>query len=223
MASWQSVWSATSRGQGAGKSITVNSENPTMKSGLAARAQRYFTDAGRAFERGPVELSVAVAVAIAFSYAVEADGDAFMRWVEVAICGALIVCGAWAATTLHALGVLSVPRRWAVTLGVALLVGVYGTWVLDLERAAEAWRAAMLIGAALLCVLVLPWAGRLPATPATDASTSDDRILRMRVVSGRLALRVLGALLYCAALFAGLALALGAVNTLFELNLRGNI
>jgi hypothetical protein len=36
-------------------------------------------------------------------------------------------------------------------------------------------------------------------------------------------LRIIGALLYCGALYVGLALALGAVNALFELDLDGSI
>jgi hypothetical protein len=91
---------------------------------------------------------------------------------------------------------------------------VYALLVLDFERSAEGWRAAMLIGAALL------WLAFVPALAAARAGNATDRI---RDVDSRILLRTIGALLYAAALFAGLALALGAVNTLFELGLRSSI
>jgi hypothetical protein len=192
-----------------------------MKSGIAARARRYVDDAVRAFDRAPVEVAVAVFTAICFSYAVEAGGDAFPRWLELAITALLVICGAWSATMLHALGVFTTLQRWATTLFCAVAAAAYGQWLLDIELGGEAWRAAMLIAAAALWLLALPWLGRLPLLQRDDGS--DDRVLRLRLVTGRILLRLIGALLYCAALFAGLALALGAVNALFELDLRGHI
>jgi hypothetical protein len=82
--------------------------------------------------------------------------------------------------------------------------------VLDLERGAEGWRAALLLGAAVLWLASMPW---------IHARSIDE----MRAVTGRVLLRTLGALLYSVALFIGLALALRAIDTLFELSLDGEI
>ncbi|CAN5662262.1 hypothetical protein BH23GEM9_BH23GEM9_24090 [soil metagenome] len=196
-----------------------------MTSGVTRRGKRYLADAGRAFESAPVEVTVAVILAAAFSYAIESDGDAFRNWVELAICGALLIAAAWTATLLHALGTWSSGRRWAVTLVAAAAVAAYGVFVLDLRHAAEAWRSMMLVAAAVLWLAAAPYFGRAGAAGDTVALGAEGgtRIRQMRVVTGRAMLRVLGALLYSAALFAGLALALGAVNTLFELNFDGRI
>jgi hypothetical protein len=184
-----------------------------MRSMLAGRARRYLTDAARAFERAPVEVTVVVVLAIAFSQAIELEGTAFRDWAETAIAGALIIAAAWTGTLLHALGAWGRTRRWIVTTAGAGVVALYAFLVLDLQRMSEGWRAGMLLAAAVLWLLAVP----------VLAGPADGRVDRVRTVSGRVLLRVLGALLYCAALFAGLALALAAINTLFELNLDGKI
>jgi hypothetical protein len=191
----------------------------TMTSGLLQRAGRYLLDAGRGLERAPVEVATAVVIAVAFSYAIETGGDAMRAWLELAVCGALVIAGAWTGTMLHALGGLTSAQRWTLTLGAAVLVGLYGTAVIDLERAAEAWRAVMLVAAAVLWLAAMPFFGKRLA----GAVGAADRIGMMRAVTGRTVLRLIGAYLYCAALFAGLALAIGAVNTLFELRLDNEI
>src|SRR5690606_38254938 len=104
-------------------------------------------------------------------------------------------------------------RRWAVTLAGAFVIAAYAFTALDLEYEAAAWRAALLIGAALAWLIALPAA----AGPSTGA------VERMRRIDGRVLLRVIGAVLYGAALFAGLALALRAIDVLFELQLDGDI
>lgn len=187
-----------------------------MRSMLAGRARLYLTDAARAFERAPVEVTVAVCLAIAFSVAIEMGGDAFRAWTELAVAGALIVAAAWTGTLLHTLwggGSTALRRRWIITGGGAVVIALYALFVLDFERDAEAWRALMIVGAAVLWIVAAP-------VLAGPIGTAVDRV---RTVAGRLLLRTLGALLYCAALYAGLALALAAINTLFELNLSGNI
>jgi hypothetical protein len=211
------------------------------------RSIRYLVDAARAFERAPVEVVLAVLLAASFSYAVDAGGAAFRTWLEVAVAGVLIGAVAWTGTLLHALGTWNVRTRWAVTVGGAAIVAVYALLVMDFELTAEAWRAAMLVSAALLWIAYAPalaGAGRRSlagdssardhaiggasgiATDSLDAVAGRDRDSatdRVRRVDGRFLLRTIGALLYCAALYAGLALALGAVNMLFELGLRGDI
>jgi hypothetical protein len=181
-----------------------------MGSMLTGRAQRYVADAARAWERAPVEVSVALLLAVAFSRAVELGGEVMRSFLEVAITGALIIAAAWTGTLLHALGGIDRRWRWIITVAVAAAAALYGWLLLDLERAAEAWRAVMLLAAAVLWLVALPY---LPRRSIDE----------MRGVTGRFLLRVIGALLYCGALFAGLALAVGAVNTLFELDLAGTI
>jgi hypothetical protein len=189
---------------------------------LTDRARRYLTDAALAFERAPVEVALVLCIAISFSFAVEMAGDAVPRWVEMAVTAALMAAAAWTATLLHGLGTFSVRTRWAVTIAGAAIAGAYGGFILNVDRVAEAWRAVMLIGAAALWLAALPAFGRWPGLLG-DAAARNAAVDRMRTVTGRILLRVLGALLYGTALFAGLALALGAINTLFELNMEGSI
>jgi hypothetical protein len=187
-----------------------------MTTTLTGRARRYLADAARAFERAPVEVTVAVALAVAFSYTVEDHRDSFPAWVELAIPGVLIVAAAWTGTLLHSLSSdrqAMVTRRWVTTLAGAAVAALYAIIVLDLERASEGWRALLLVSAAVLWMVAIP----------VFAGPRDGAVDRVRVVTGRILLRAMGALLYCAALYAGLALALAAINTLFELNLDGTI
>jgi hypothetical protein len=184
-----------------------------MRSMVAGRARRYAADAGRAVERAPAEVAIVVVLAVAFSVAVELDGDAFRDWAETAIAGALMLTAAWTGTVLHAFGAWSERRRWAVTLGGAVAAGAYAFLVLDLQLASEGWRAAMLLGAAVLWLVSVP----------VLAGPAEGRVDRVRAVTGRVLLRAIGAVLYCGALYLGLALAIGAINTLFELNLEGTI
>jgi hypothetical protein len=181
-----------------------------MGSTLTGRGRRYISDAARAWERAPVEVSTALLLAAAWSYSVEAGGDVMRDWLELAVAGVLVMAFAWTGTLLHALGAVTHRIRWIITLAGTGAVALYWLLVLDFRLATEGWRAVMLIAAAVLCVAALPWLARRS-------------IDEMRAVSGRFLLRVIGGALYCAALFAGLALAVGAVNTLFELNLDSEI
>jgi hypothetical protein len=190
--------------------LNLHDNGTRMGSTLTRRAGRYFSDAGRGFEAAPVEVATALFLAVAWSVAVEAGGEAMRSWWELAIVGVLVIAAAWTATLLHALGAWSARRRWMVTAAGAVAAALYGALVLDLERGAEGWRAAMLVGAAVLWLISMPW---------LRARSIDE----MRAVTGRVLLRTLGALLYSVALFVGLALALRAVDTLFELSLGGEI
>lgn len=177
-----------------------------------ARVRRYLTDAARAFEHAPVEVSLSVFLAIAFSWMIEADTGPFPDWLELAVVVVLAGAGAAIATLLHALGAWSSRIRWLVTIGVALVAALYGVFLLDLELIAEAWRAAALVSAAVLLILATP-----------SFAIRGESVAAFRRVTGRLLLRTLAVLLYAAALFAGLALALGAVNTLFELDFNARV
>jgi hypothetical protein len=184
----------------------------SRNSALTARARRYLADAAHAFDHAPVEVTLSVLLAGTFSYAVSSAAEPFREWLEMAIVILLTGAVAFSATLLHALGAWSTRTRWLVTAAGAIAAALYGGFVLDLELAGEAWRAAALVGAAALIVLSAPaLAGRAGATE------------RFRRVTGRLLLRTIAVLLYAVALYAGLALALGAVNTLFELRLDARI
>lgn len=181
-----------------------------MGSTLTQRAARYLADAGRAFERAPVEVATLLVLAAAWSWAVRSGGAAFQSWAELAAAAVVVLAAAWTGTLLHALGAWSARTRMAVTLAGAVAAALYGTFVADFQRGAEVWRGAMLLLAAVLWLVAMPWLhGRSVDT--------------MRTVTGRVVLRIIGALLYSGALYVGLALALGAVNTLFELDLDGSI
>ena len=154
-----------------------------------------------------MEVTLSVLLAAAFSYTVSSDAEPFREWLELGIIIVLSGAVAFSATLMHALGAWATRTRWIVTgVGVAL-AALYGVVVLDLRLASEAWRAASLVAAAALLVLAAPaLAQRAGATE------------RFRRVSGRVLMRALAVLIYAGALYAGLALALGAVNTLFELD-----
>lgn len=183
-----------------------------MTSIVIARAGRYLADARGAASRAPVESACALFLAATFSWAIETR-TAQPAWFEVAVVSLLVALAAWGATLLHALGAWSARRRWTVTLGTALAAAVYGTFVLDLDRGAEGWRALMLLGAFASLVFAAPGA----------AAATGGRTELMRTVNARVALRGAGAAIYGATLFAGLALALAAVDNLFELRLDGAI
>ena len=184
-----------------------------MSGELTRRGRRYVADAAHAFERAPVEVTVAILLAAAFSVAVELEDDALRTFLEIAAAAVLAITVAWGATLLHALGRITVRTRWIVTAAGALIAAIYGIVFTDFERTTEAWRACALGFAAFFALIALP---ALAAPPA-------ERTAMIRRVDGRIVLRAIGVLLYGVALFAGLALALAAVNTLFELNLEGQI
>ena len=181
-------------------------------SALTARARRYLTDAGHAFDHAPVEVTLSVLLACAFSYTIASGAEPVREWFELAVIVVLTGAAAFTATLLNALGHWSARSRWIVTATGALAAALYGVLVLDLALIGEAWRAGALTAAAVLVVLSAP-------ALAGHAGAAE----RFRRVTGRLLLRSMAVLLYAAALYAGLALALGAVNTLFELQLDGRI
>ena len=180
---------------------------------VRSRAAGYLRDARSGFRRAPVEVLVTLCAAIAFSIAMELSGDAMQTWIELAVPCFLMLVVAWTGTFLEAMGVWTTRRRWLVTLVGVALAGVYALTLADYEYEAEGWRALLLGGAAVMWLIALP----------AFAGPRADRVERMRGIDSRIVLRLIGALLYGAALFAGLALALAAVDSLFELDLDGEI
>lgn len=185
-----------------------------MTTTLTGRARRYLTDAALAFERAPVEVAVLLFLAATFSWAVETPGgQSFRTWFEVLFAGIIVFTGAWTGTVLFTARRWSAGRRWTVTLAAAVVALLTSRVLPGFEHMAEAWRGLMIAAAGGLWLLAVPAFAPIGGT-ATD---------RVRAVDGRIVLRTLGALLYAGALFAGLALALAAVDNLFELDLEGKI
>jgi hypothetical protein len=184
-----------------------------VASELTSRGRRYVADAARAFERSPVEVALAILLAVLFSIAIELEDDALQAFAEVAAAAVLAVVTAWGATLLHALGRINTRTRWIATAAGAVLAAVYGLLIVDFDRLAELWRAVTLGTAGVFALIALPALG----------APAGERTVWMRRVDARFVLRMIGVLLYGAALFAGLALALAAVNTLFELDFESKI
>ena len=180
---------------------------------MRRRAGRYLADAMRGIRQAPVEVVATLWAAIAFSVALEMAGDAMRYWMELAVTCVLIVAVAWTGTLLHALGRWDATRRWVFTAAGAAVVGIYGVAVADFEYEGERWRALLLAAAAVLWLFAVP----------AFAGARENAVERMRRVDGRILLRMIGALLYGLALFAGLALALRAVTVLFELEPHNEI
>lgn len=178
-----------------------------------AKLRSYLRDAISAVERAPAEAAIALVTAIELSYAIESRGTTFQAWTELAIANLIALLIAWSATMLHALGQVSAKTRWLITLLGVVFAAFYAHFVIDDMRASEGWRAFMFVLAFGMIAL---------AVPAWVRST-DDPSLRLRRINGRLLLRTLAIGLYGLALFAGLALALKSVDTLFELKMQGEI
>lgn len=177
--------------------------------------RRYPADVARAFAHAPFEVVYALVVAAGFSWALEAGGDDALRtWWHLVLVVLPAAGLAWTGTLLHALGDWSSRRRWAVSVGAGAVAAAYGALFLDMDREAQVWRAAVLVTAVLLVVVSAPALGR---------PTREEALLRFRRVDGRMLLRMIGAALYAGALFVGLALAIGAVNSLFELQMEDDI
>ncbi|HEX6063659.1 MAG TPA: DUF4153 domain-containing protein, partial [Longimicrobiales bacterium] len=103
--------------------------------------------------------------------------------------------------------------RWGLTIFGAVIAALYALLVDDMQRESEGWRALMLVSATGLLALAAPALVRDERDPS----------LRLRRINGRIILRTIGIGLYGLALFAGLALALAAIENLFELKLDRQI
>ncbi len=152
-------------------------------------------------------------VAITCSLAIEAGDEAFQTWSRIATAALVAIGAAWTGTLLNALGRVTRAQRWAITVMGLVAAALLATFTLDFQHRAEGWRALLLIAATSAWLVAVP---ALAAQPA-------QRSLMLRRVNGRFLVRALGAGLYAGALFLGLALALAAIDTLFELDLREEI
>jgi hypothetical protein len=179
---------------------------------LQETARGYLRDATTAFNRAPAEVALAVLSAVLLSYAIEGEYR-FEAWLQMAVGIFIVFAAAWTGTLLHAMGSISLRNRWALTIAGALVAFVYLLVGADFTLESEVWRAFMLVVGTALLVF------GAPAWSADDAEPS----LRLRRINGRFILRTLGIGLYGLALFGGLALALAAIDNLFELKLKGQI
>ena len=179
---------------------------------LKSTARAYLRDAAAAFQNAPVEVGLAVLAAALFSYSLE-ENVRFNIWWHIAIGIFIAFAGAWCATLLRAMNALDDRRRWVLTGVGALGAALYLLLVKTPEVESEGWRALMLFAAVVLLVFAAP------AWVRSDASAS----LRLRRINGRFMLRAMGIGLYGVALFGGLALALTAIQKLFELKLEDEI
>ncbi|MEJ2186853.1 MAG: DUF4153 domain-containing protein [Gemmatimonadota bacterium] len=174
-----------------------------------------FRDAVVALRVAPVEVALGVAVAVTWSIALAATpGSDMQAWLELATLCTLAGGFAWIATLLHGLGALAPARRWLLTLAGFAAVVVYDRTLLDFDRAAEGWRAFLLIAAVALAITLVPLLVRTP---------DGRRDRRFREVNLRMLTRAIGVVLYAGALYLGLVLAIAAVKSLFELNLNERI
>ncbi len=179
---------------------------------LSATLRSYLNDTARAFDRAPVEGCMAVFAAVCLSYSIEVDHspDEAVRAVVAAV---LIAFSAWSATLLHAMGSIRSRTRWIVNGAAGAAGAAYMLFTGDFGHETEGWRAFMLMGAAILIAFSVPgW-----------ARAAGDPVLRLRRINARITLRMAGIILYGLALFAGLAVALAAIDNLFELHLDGDI
>ena len=175
-------------------------------------ARAYVRDAITAFDRAPTEVALAVLCAVLLSIAIEGNHQ-FETWVQFAVAIFMAFSCAWTATLLHDMRAIDTRTRWLITMAGALAAALYALLVQDMQHEAEGWRAFMLVAAVILLAVAAP------AWISHDEAAS----LRLRRINGRILLRAIGIGLYGLALFGGLALALAAIDNLFELNLESKI
>jgi hypothetical protein len=171
-------------------------------------------DAVVALRVAPVEVALGVAMAVTWSFSLAAEPVDMQAWLELSTLCLLAGGIAWIATLLHGLGALSATRRWLLTLAGFAAAVVYDLTLLDFDHAAEGWRAGLLLAAVAAAITLVPLAATTPGA---------DRDRRFREVNLRMVTRLIGVTLYAGALYLGLALAIAAVNSLFELHLEGKI
>ncbi len=179
---------------------------------IRTAARAYLRDAITAFNRAPAEIALAVLSAASLSYALE-NNHQFEAWVQVAIACLIAFMFAWSGTLLHAMTAIDNTRRWVITGIGAVVAAAYLLLVPDLQLESEGWRALVLCASAVVLAMAAPALVRANADPS----------LRLRRINGRIILRAIGIGLYGLALFAGLALALAAIENLFELKLDEEI
>lgn len=170
--------------------------------------------AARALLRTPLEVLLGAAAWIVIALAIEdlaTDNTATRLAITTAIALPLV----YGTSFLAASGTITRWIRWLIATTAIAAAGLYGFLLFDPDLTAERWRAATLIAASILALLAAPLASWQPNGPGR-------RALVYRFAT-RLTVRVAIVGLYAAALYAGLAAALAAVNGLFSLELPSRL
>src|SRR5690625_3940154 len=170
--------------------------------------------AARALLRTPLEVLLGAAAWIVIALAIEdlaTDNTATRLAITTAIALPLV----YGTSFLAASGTITRWIRWLIATTAIAVAGLYGFLLFDPDLTAERWRAATLIAASILALLAAPLASWQPNGPGR-------RALVYRFAT-RLTVRVAIVGLYAAALYAGLAAALAAVNGLFSLELPSRL
>lgn len=181
-------------------------------------------EAARAFARTPLEVLLGAAAWIGLSLAIEnnAVDDA---WPHLALTVAIALPLVYATSVLHATATISRAARWLAAAAIITAAALFGFLRFDPDLAAEGWRAALLVATGTLALLATPLLMRQqdPRRPLASLAAYPDRRARTHLHATRLVTRVILVGLYAAALFGGLAAALGATNGLFALELPGKV
>src|SRR5512140_1792545 len=187
----------------------VASTTVTPSPGLAGRlrgaARATAREAAAAFARTPLEVLLGAAAAIGFSIAVQWESEE--DWPHLLVAVAIALPLTYAASALHARGVLGNVARWATSALAVAGGALYGFLLFDTHLEAEAWRAFLLVMGAFAALLCVPLLRHGDARRESHAFTA------------RFAARAAIVWAYAGALWLGLALALAAINGLFELHL----
>jgi hypothetical protein len=173
-------------------------------------------EAATAFARTPLEVLLGATAWIGAAITIE--NSAFEgTWTQLMVAVGIALPLVYAASALHATGTISHRTRWLAAAATITAAALYASLRFDPDLEAEGWRALLLVATGTLALLAVP---RLMRTrPHESLAETRDRRTRTHLFATRLAVRIVIVGLYAAALFAGLAAALGAVNGLFALQL----
>ncbi|MCB0220357.1 MAG: DUF4153 domain-containing protein, partial [Chrysiogenetes bacterium] len=178
-------------------------------------ATRVAGEAREALKLAPLEIAMGFALAAKFSWTVEEGGsDAWESWFLFLMAFLPGWIAVFAATTLQRLGALPPLWRWTLSAAGLTLALIYRTYIFDLDYSAEIWRFFVLLHAMLLALTVLPLVARNAA--------ADRRYLQWHFTF-RLTERFAQVCFYCLILYAGMAGAIGAIQNLFDLDVRGEL
>lgn len=145
-------------------------------------------------------------LALTFSIAVRDDGGEEW-WARVFAGVVLALFPVFALSCLAARGSIPPRSRWLATAIVLVAAGTYAGWGFDPDRHTEVWRAAMLVGAGVLSVALVPAAEPRGSAPCVTFWRFNALLLA----------RTVSVIAYGAALFLALAGAVAAVSSLFDL------
>jgi hypothetical protein len=179
------------------------------------RAVPFIEHARTALVRTPVEAALGVVMASALSYGIHESSSAAGRLViTVMLCCYLALVASFGVSALHAFRAVDSRIRWILNAAFLAAIGLYGALALDIDLATELWRYGALALAATMGFGVLPAAISWRARDEREAFWHfNARALGQLTSVGS----------YLMLLYIGLAIALAAVNNLFDLSLDGDL